>query len=79
MVELSAFSMATNMEVYFADPGSPRERGSNENTNGPLRRYCPCGTDPSHHNARNYGGRRRAQRTTPQILNWTPPPNGWLL
>ena len=49
MAEHRAFSMATDMEVYFADPGAPWQRGSNENTNGLLRQYFPRGLDLAHH------------------------------
>ena len=49
MARHQQFSLQTNVDVYFCDPRSPWQRGTNENTNRLLRQYLPDGTDLTLH------------------------------
>ena len=68
------FSLATDIKVYFCDPQSPWQRGSNENTNGLLRQYFPKGMDLSnvHQNRLNAVARRLNERPRETLHFETP-------
>ncbi|MBN3821515.1 IS30 family transposase [Paraburkholderia sp. Se-20369] len=74
MADHTRFTVSTDIKVYFCDPQSPWQRGSNENTNGLLRQYFPKGTDLSAYSqAKLNAVARRLNERPRKTLNFDTP------
>ena len=74
MAQHARLKIDVGVQVYFCDPHSPWQRGTNENTNGLLRQYFPKGTDLSMHSAEEIAAVAAALNSRPRkTLEWKTP------
>jgi IS30 family transposase len=74
MAQHAKLRVDTGVEVYFCDPRSPWQRGTNENTNGLLRQYFPKGTNLARYDAEELNAVATALNGRPRkTLNWKTP------
>lgn len=78
MAQHKKLAKSLSLKVYFADPHSPWQRGSNENTNGLLRQYLPKGTDLSGYSQRQLNQIAEEMNNRPRkVLDWMTPNEVW--
>jgi len=74
MAQHARLKIDAGVQIYFCDPQSPWQRGTNENTNGLLRQYFPKGTDLSAHSAEEIAAVAAALNARPRkTLGWKTP------